>query len=345
MMTTGATGRIDAVFEGGGVKGIALAGAVSEAMRRGHEFVNVAGTSAGAIMASLVASGFGPGEIEQVLKGIDFQAFCDRSPLDRLPLLGPVLSVAIDKGIYEGVYFERWIGDLLATKGVRTFRDLVIPEYADDERFRYRLQVIATDLTHGEMLVLPRDAGRLGVEPDDLEVAAAVRMSMSIPYFFEPVTLTAPDGSRTFVVDGGVLSNFPVWLLDDDSADPPWPTIGFKLVAPDEDRPARIDGPFSMLVALASTMIEAHDRLYIEESDFARTIAIDTLGVRTTDFDITPERRDALFDSGVAAARKFFDQWDFAGWTRCYRQGPARTRRDLIRARTAAAMGDPAIAG
>ena len=50
--------RADAVFEGGGVKGIGLVGAVSEIEKAGYTFENLAGTSAGAIVASLLAVGY-----------------------------------------------------------------------------------------------------------------------------------------------------------------------------------------------------------------------------------------------------------------------------------------------
>jgi NTE family protein len=49
----------------------------------------------------------------------------------------------------------------------------------------------------------------------------------------------------------------------------------------------------------------AHDRLYIEDHDFDRTIAIDTLGVGTTEFDLSPRRAIALYESGRDAARRF----------------------------------------
>lgn len=55
--------RITGVFEGGGVKGIALAGAAAAAMDDGYVFEQTVGTSAGAMVASLVAAGFGPGEL------------------------------------------------------------------------------------------------------------------------------------------------------------------------------------------------------------------------------------------------------------------------------------------
>jgi len=56
--------RADAVFEGGGVKGIGLVGAVAEIERAGYLFVNLAGTSAGAIGASLLAVDYKADEIK-----------------------------------------------------------------------------------------------------------------------------------------------------------------------------------------------------------------------------------------------------------------------------------------
>ena len=97
--------------------------------------------------------------------------------------------------------------------------------------------MIATDLSDRRMLVLPHDLDELIDEPDDFSIARAVRMSMSIPGFFEPARLKDKRGKEHVIVDGGVLSNYPVWLLDDGTPDPPWPTFGFKLVSRADDVP------------------------------------------------------------------------------------------------------------
>ena len=103
---------------------------------------------------------------------------------------------------------------MLKAKGAETFAALTTDEYGDDPRYRYRLQVIASDTTSHRLLVLPRDADQLGIDPDELG-RRAVRMSMSIPIFFEPVSVTNEKTNREHViVDGGMLSNFPVWLFD-----------------------------------------------------------------------------------------------------------------------------------
>lgn len=319
--------KLDAVFEGGGVKGIGLVGALEVTERHGYVFENVAGTSAGAIVAALVAAGYRAAELREIMRTLNYAKFLDRSALDTIPLLGPALSLGLEKGIYEGQYLTEWLARQLAAKGVRTFSDLVSsdPDCARDPRWRYRLQVIATDLTRGRLVVLPRDAREYGLDPDELEVAAAVRMSMSIPFFFEPVRLGPGDGA-SYIVDGGVLSNFPVWLFDSDG-EPAWPTFGFKLVEPTEGKRHEINGPLSLFGALFTTMMEAHDARYIEDASYVRTIGIPTMGVQTTDFGLSSARADLLYQSGVKAAEKFFERWSFESYKAEYRAERPRGSR------------------
>jgi NTE family protein len=214
---------VDLVFEGGGLKGIGLVGVYSVLEEHGYVPQNMAGASAGAIVAALVAAGYTAAELREVIADLDLRSLEDRIRKTRFPILPSVVSLLKDRGIFEGEAFHAWISDLLAAKGVRTFGDLVRhPEAGAEEpeelRYRYRLQVIATDLTEERLLVLPRDTDKLGMDdPDELEVALAVRMSMSIPLLFEPVKFRNPrTGREHLIVDGGMLSNFPVWLFDAD---------------------------------------------------------------------------------------------------------------------------------
>lgn len=315
--------KADAVFEGGGIKGIGLVGALSLAEERGYEWVNVAGTSAGAIVAALVAAGYSVSEMKDILDGLDYTRFKDTSLLDRIPLVGPFLSLVFEKGIYEGDYLKDLLSELLRVKGVETFGDLILDEYREDEHYRFRLRVIASDISRGRLLALPQDISEYGIRPDDLNVALAVRMSMSmsIPFFFEPVKLRdMRRNQESYIVDGGLLSGFPVWLFDT-KGPPEWPTFGFRLVNSVEELevPRRIRGPISLLSALFSTMLEAHDARYIKEADFVRTILIPTLDVKATDFDISREKSQALFQSGRQAAEVFFEAWDFEDYVKKYR--------------------------
>lgn len=314
--------KADAVFEGGGVKGIGLVGALEVAEEKGYQFVNVAGTSAGAIVAALLAAGYTAAEMRVIIEELDYRKFQDTDFPDNIPLLGPVFSLIFEKGIYEGRFLESWIRELLLKKGVRTFGDLIIEDYRDDERYRFKLRVIASDISRGRLLILPQDIAEFGIRPENLEVTQAIRMSMSIPFFFEPVRLKNRITRRSsYIVDGGLLSNFPVWLFDTNGALPEWPTFGFRLVEPGENSefPHRIRGPISLLAALFATMLKAHDARHIKDKHFVRTIPIPTLNIRATEFGISPERSYALYRSGRQAAEEFFTTWDFADYTRRHR--------------------------
>ncbi len=330
-------GSVDLVMEGGGVKGIGLVGALAVLEERGFEVQRVAGTSAGAITAALVAAGYSAAELHEVLLGLNFNSFKDPTWEDHIPLVGEVFSGLLEKGVFKGEHFLKWMRGLLAVKGKHTFGDLVDPDATDEAEDRHRLQVIATDITDHELLRLPRDAERFGVDPDELGVAEAVRMSMSIPIFFGPWRWRSrTDGREHLIVDGGVLSNFPVWIFDS-AGEPRWPTFGLMLVepepraAPGANQPPAPDASIvTYLKDLVNTMLEAHDRMYLENDTFVRTIPIPTLGVRTTEFDLTRERAEALYESGRQAAEAFLASWRFDAYKATFRTGAAPGRRQAV---------------
>ena len=315
------------------MKGIALAGAFRELSDRGYQAECVAGTSAGAITAALVAVGYSGAELEDiVLHQMRFSDFEDPAFLDHFGRLGELGEFFIHRGMHSGDYFVGWLRKLLEAKGKTTFGDLRNPPGSAANR-EYRLQVVVSDLTARSMLVLPRDAAQLGIErPDELEIAEAIRMSMSIPVFFAPVVCKNPlTGVDHVIVDGGLLSNYPIWLFDSPAATPPeFPTFGMTLVAPGREAPLAPNPPAGAVLpdlrsdveffkAIVSTMLQGRDRFYVDEDSFARTIPIPTLGVSTTDFAIAPETAQALFDSGKAAAARFLSAWDFGAYRKKYR--------------------------
>ena len=322
--------RVDGVFEGGGVKGIGLIGAFSEIEAAGYEFVNLAGTSAGAIVATLIAAGYSGAELKQTINGIDFSTFEDPNLIGRIPYAGALIDEIFNKGLYKGDVFLNLMRRLLDQKGIHTFRDLIQPEFANDDRYRFKVRVVASDISRGRMLVLPQDVRDYGMAAEDLEVALAVRMSMSIPYFFEPVKL-----KDSFIVDGGLLSNFPIELFDS-AGIPEWPTFGFKLVFSSQASPSQmvqhpISGPISELAALFFTSMEAHDAYYLSNDKFVRTITIDSLNVGSTDFKLTAAQKEELYQSGVSAAKTFLAHWDFQKYIAQYRSGqPVPSRREQV---------------
>jgi NTE family protein len=264
-------------------------------------------------------------------------------------------------GVYRGEVLYLRLRQLLAAKGVARFKDLrsphaVDPRSQDDPRYRYKVQVIASDVSARRLLILPYHAEALGYDPDELEVALAVRMSASIPFFLAPVRVQRPrlPQAEHVIVDGGLLSNYPIWFFDEQGP-PRWPTFGLRLVegaaAPDTNAGAQealvrsasappavtnvldvgasqptnqIRDLISYSGALVDTMLEAHDRLAVEMDDMVRTIAIPTLGISATDFHLTKAQADVLYESGRHAAERFLASWDFARYVAVYRSGESQ---------------------
>ena len=257
--------RADLALEGGGVKGIGLAGAVLALDEAGYSFARVAGTSAGSIAAALIASIAKAGKpmtaLRTYLGQLEFAKFMPEGKIHQFfDRQGGVAQKAGDAvilthriGLYPGTYLAQWLQPILDELGVRTFADLKIDQ-SDDPGMslppdrRYRLVIHASDITRGELVQLPWDYAYYGLPAGDQPVVGAVRASMSIPFFFEPVTVQAneasvdvamPDGSvirqhydagTVTWTDGGMLRNFPIGAFDRADGNPPrWPTIGIKL--------------------------------------------------------------------------------------------------------------------
>ncbi|TCS84013.1 patatin-like phospholipase family protein [Tepidibacillus fermentans] len=302
----------DVVIEGGGIKAIGLIGAIHEAEKRGYEWKRLAGTSAGAIIASFLAAGYTAEELKKIMLEMNYKQFIRKKGILHLPVIGQISNLLRYSGIYCGDALEEWVWRKLLAKGVRTFQDLDKPVY-----------IIASDITSGTLLKLPDDLIQFDIEPSTFEIAKAVRMSASIPFYFQPVRLKTNDGTKNgnryhYIVDGGILSNFPVWIFDSEFY-PKWPTFGFRLVSEKTGKPNKVKGPLSLGHALINTMMDAHDMLHLKEKDFVRTIMVNTLGTKTTEFDISDEQREKLYLSGVNSAKKFFNQWNFAQYASTYR--------------------------
>jgi NTE family protein len=331
----------DGVFRGGGVKGIALAGALcgfaehpDKPIRR---WVNVAGASAGAIIACYLGVGHSAAEMAELLRtGTSFKSFEDCPHGSKA--LG-VLSLVRGGGLAAGDAFERWFDGVL---GGATFEQVAKPQ--NGAARDWRLKLIAVDVTNHRLLVLPDDltgyrqpgTTRL-IEPDAFSIAKAARMSMSIPYFFKPVELEDSRGVRSLIVDGGTLSSFPVWLFDVDPStagrSPCRPTFGFTLTGG-----RGFGGGFGLLAKLAppnvkmgleifQTAQSAWDARFVSHSTRVRTLAVDAGDVGTTDFDLPSAKQDVLLANGRAAAREFLDAFRLEDYMNTFHQAvvPATT--------------------
>jgi NTE family protein len=332
------------IFEGGGIKGIAYAGALEVLEQKGilKDIKRVGGTSAGAITALLLALDFNIKEIKSILWETDFDKFMDSSwgvirNMDRL------LS---EFGWYKGDYFKSWIGEIIKRKtgsSLTTFAEL---QKMNGSKALY---LIGTNLSTGYAEILSNK------HTPDMTLVEGVRISMSVPFFFTAVRNDRED----VCVDGGVLENYPIKLFDRrsyvenyfsrtgyyesvnlsnerQSGDPyvfNMETLGFRLdsykeikVFEEMEEPERapVSNFFHFVRRLVATMLDSQQNRHLHSDDWQRTVYIDTLGIRTLDFNIPDEEKNKLILSGKTYTEKYFEWFDNAEGNLANRPSGAR---------------------
>lgn len=303
--------KIDAVFEGGGMRGIGIVGAINYMEKEGCEFQRVAGSSAGAVIAALIAAGYSSRKIRKMLVEISFLKFMDKDKLQRLPFLGKPLGIIKEKSLYSGDYLESFMDNLLKHSGISKFKDVY-------ENGEYKLKIIASDITNKKALIIPDDLPNYGIDPMEFSIAKAVRMSCSIPFYFKPVQLNTPKGIA-YIVDGGITSNFPLAIFDVNSI-PRWPTIGFRFDITDSTKNLhQSNDSLSFLLILAQTMFKKSTSEYLNDENLIRSVIIPTYDVLPTDFNLSKETAIYLYKSGYISAKKFLANWDFEEYINKYR--------------------------
>lgn len=278
------------VFEGGGVKGLAYAGALRVLEQRGilPQVERVAGTSAGSITAMLVALRYTSSEIHELLFSLPFQEFEDGGSTGFFRIFHRF-------GWFRGDAYLQLMRRFVAQKtgnAHSTFRELAAKGYLD-------LHMFATDLSTGQRVEFS-----FATTPDE-EVALAARTSGSFPLFFAAI-----ERKGNVLVDGGVLDNYPI-----DTFDPATGldhnTLGFVLLPTDAKPIRREAGDLPEYAkALFSAVLDAQiDGLEGDLPNLARTAVLNDLGVSTLDFSLSNELKQQLIAEGARCTCEFLEGW------------------------------------
>lgn len=278
-------------FKGGGVLGIAYAGAIQVLEDKSllQPIEKVAGTSAGAMTAALVSLNYSASEIYTIVKNTSFNTFMDRKD---------PLRILTKYGLYEGQALLTWVQNQVTGKGLpatATFADFKNNGCKD-------LHVFATDLNTQGLKEFS-----FATTPQ-VPVAEAVRASMSIPLFFDAWTFSNNNPDSHLYVDGGMIYNYPLTIFDGNSA-PNEETLGFfltNLTGPQVTNTLNYDHIFDYVKILFETILDAQNIDVNENNDeLSRTVKIDNLGISATDFDITDAQETSLYTSGMQYTTQF----------------------------------------
>ncbi len=359
---------VDLVQEGGGVLGIALVGYTYILERAGIRFFSLAGTSAGAINTMMIA-GLGPLEVpksEKILEILGNKDLFDLVDGDR-PVrslvqrairgesgIGCVIVWNIRRfyrtltqklGLNPGNDFEKWITHELRKVNISNMGDIIrlrekLPEGlkhvsgTDISTMIPRLAIIAADITTHSKIEFPRMSELFYADPLAVTPASLVRTSMSIPIFFEPVTIKnipnhgvsqdkkwmehcsyrGPVPPEVSFVDGGLLSNFPINVFHrSDGGVPRKPTFGVRLSTYRKEY-SKITGLMPMMGAMISSMRQIHDYDFLMRNpDYSQLIChVDAdKDFNWLDFGIERPEQVKMFVHGAREALKFLQTFDW----------------------------------
>jgi NTE family protein len=295
------------VLSGGGVKVIASIGALEVIQELGilKNIKGFAGSSAGAIIAGALSIGYTVDEIKDIMMDKNFNDFKDYYHLTPLALF-------YHYGCCAGDAFMNWFGDMVKKKtgnAQTTFKDVY-------EQYGKYLIITGCCVNKRETHYYSH------ISNPTMPIINAVRISMSIPGLFSPVKW-----NDDFLVDGGLLENYCIYIFDKESPNsklmkitaespphiPTDKTLGLKLLCSDEQPDGKIyhgNAPihnfFDYILSIVNTMLTQIERSYIHTNYWNRTIPIQTGDIPITDFNLTKEEKLKLIALGVESATKFF---------------------------------------
>ncbi len=274
------------ILAGGGVRGTAYIGAIKALQEMDIKISGMAGSSAGAIFSSLYTVGYSCDEIKDLINEVSYQSFTDL-----------YIPMGKDFGFFKGDGVYYWLREKIGKKfhgegwnesfPPVTFKDL------DKE-----LLVIASDVSYTKFKEYNK------VKTPDVEVAHAVRASISVPGFFKPVW----EHDRC-LVDGDVISNFPLWKVESDMLSyTNLKILEFRLES--SEKPRTIDNVLDYFNAIIDTNYSIASDLLCQDfgkNDQFEIIKIDTGKIKILDFGISNEQKQELIQNGYNSVKKYFN--------------------------------------
>ncbi|EDU38258.1 patatin-like phospholipase family protein [Clostridium sporogenes] len=305
--------KCNAVLDSGGIRGIGTIGALNHMESKGFTWNNIAGTSVGALIGALLVSGYTARDLKHITVNMDFMELLNKEGIQKSTFVGRAMNFFKFNGVYSGDFIEKWIDDMLKVKGINTFSDLM-------NNGTCRLKIIASDITEKRKVTFPDDLYSYGFSLSNFRVSKAIRMSISIPFFFKPIRFIHGNG-LSYIVDGGVCCAYPISIFNNCDNKDIIPTIGFKFdnIEISNTKQGKSD-PLSFLFDIADTMNKKDSKEWMTNKNIDRTILIPTLGISSTDFNLSKEKTLKLYKSGYRSAEKFIKTWDFEEYKNKYKE-------------------------
>lgn len=322
------------VFEGGGVLGIAYLG-VLDYLYQNKLMKNIkrcAGTSAGSIAACITSFQLPFEDIRNLTNSLDYKKVPSRGSFEDLELVPEEIKNAMETlfgdinclyrlitryGWYSSEYFYHWLQKVIADQFNHkkqppyTFQDFRNPALHKNNQSFHDLFIIGTNLTSGTSNIFSFDT------TPTMEVAQAVRISMSIPLFFEAIDITNSSitgvNQTNVFCDGGVMNNYPIRLFDSLkfcqtlNRGANMDTLGVRFMSGNQNFKINNLLEYIWSLVLSSSHVQQED-YYNSPQDRVRSINIDTKNISPIDFNISTNDKtyQTLYQQGYIAVKAYF---------------------------------------
>jgi len=261
-------------------------------------------------------------------------------------ILGNLDEAFFETGFNPGDAFYTWLEALLKEEEIETARALEkrmnsFPKelLRLDSKLSAKLAIVAADITTETKVVFPEMSDLYFDRPERVNPAKFVRASMSIPLFFKPLTIDLSDLPRrdpdfiqkwqekanylgkipekVSLVDGGIMSNFPIDIFHERNRIPNRPTFGVRLGI-DRIRQRPTDTMLAIFMACFDGARNIRDYEAIKNNeDFRQLISyVDTDHHNWLNFDLPDRDKLDLFKRGAQSAALFLSGFDWQSYKR-----------------------------
>ena len=272
--------KYNCIFGGGGIRGMCHVGVLRALNEYGIEIDSIAGSSVGAVFASLFAAGYNANEIEELFIEFNFNMFRDLN----INLFNSDISLS------KGEIFLEWLREKISIKycGEKnkkvTFKDL-----------EKNLYILSIDLKTNTPFIFSKTT-----TPDE-EVALAVRTSASLPGLMKPINI-----NNSILVDGDLIKSWPAWKVYEELNNPNHRLLELRLEGSRDG--SDIKNPMDFLNSIINTIwYLSTENVFnsYQKNDRYDYIVIDTKDIILFDFTIDKSTKEALVEKGYQTAKQY----------------------------------------
>lgn len=275
--------KYNCVFGGGGIRGLCYIGAVKALQENNIELESIAGSSVGAVFASLLAVGYNADEIKEMFFEFNFNMFRD-------------ININIfnnDISLSKGEIFLEWLRNKYSEKLYGIKNQKVYFKDIDKD-----LRILTIDINTNTPHIFSKET------TPDTEIAYAVRTSASLPGLMKPI-----NEGEAILVDGDLIKSWPAWKIYNELNTKETRLLEFRLEGSRDD--SDIKNPMDYVNSIINTIWYLSTENVFNEyhnNDRYDYVVIDAKDIILFDFTLDKNTKEKLIEKGYTTTKTYFEK-------------------------------------